>query len=113
MMEPVERLSGMDASFLYFETPSMHMHVAMTAIFDPSTVPDGYSFDKVKEFILSRLHLVPPFRPAPERRPRSKSPRRHRPCELLPRLGHAERSVPGCGILIGAGTFRCRLIASS
>jgi WS/DGAT/MGAT family acyltransferase len=62
MMGLVERLSGMDASFLYFETPSMHMHVAMTAIFDPSTVPDGYSFDKVKEFILSRLHLVPPFR---------------------------------------------------
>ena len=52
----------MDASFLYFETPSMHMHVAMTAIFDPSTMPEGYSFDKVKEFIASRLHLVPPFR---------------------------------------------------
>jgi len=52
----------MDASFLYFETPSMHMHVAMTAIFDPSTMPDGYSFDKVKAFIESRLHLVPPFR---------------------------------------------------
>jgi WS/DGAT/MGAT family acyltransferase len=62
MMVLVERLSGMDASFLYFETPSMHMHVAMTAIFDPSTVPDGYSFEKVKEFIQSRLHLVPPFR---------------------------------------------------
>ena len=58
----VERLSGMDASFLYFETPSMHMHVAMTAIFDPSTMPGGYSFEKVKEFIESRLHLVPPFR---------------------------------------------------
>jgi WS/DGAT/MGAT family acyltransferase len=52
----------MDASFLYFETPSMHMHVAMTAIFDPSTMPGGYAFEKVKEFIESRLHLVPPFR---------------------------------------------------
>ena len=52
----------MDASFLYFETPSMHMHVAMTAIFDPSTMPEGYAFDKVKDFIASRLHLVPPFR---------------------------------------------------
>jgi WS/DGAT/MGAT family acyltransferase len=62
MMVPVERLSGMDASFLYFETPSMHMHVAMTAIFDPSTMPGGYSFAKVKGFIESRLHLVPPFR---------------------------------------------------
>jgi len=58
----VERLSGMDASFLYFETPSMHMHVAMTAIFDPSTMPGGYDFEKIKEFIESRLHLVPPFR---------------------------------------------------
>jgi WS/DGAT/MGAT family acyltransferase len=58
----MERLSGMDASFLYFETPSMHMHVAMTAIFDPSTMPGGYDFEKVKEFISSRLHLVPPFR---------------------------------------------------
>ena len=52
----------MDASFLYFETPSMHMHVAMTAIFDPSTMPGGYEFDKIKDFIASRLHLVPPFR---------------------------------------------------
>jgi WS/DGAT/MGAT family acyltransferase len=58
----VERLSGLDASFLYFETPTMHMHVAMTAIFDPSTMPGGYSFEAIKEFIASRLHLVPPFR---------------------------------------------------
>lgn len=58
----VERLSGLDASFLYFETPSMHMHVAMTAIFDPSTMPGGYRFEKIREFIESRLHLVPPFR---------------------------------------------------
>jgi WS/DGAT/MGAT family acyltransferase len=58
----MERLSGLDASFLYFETPSMHMHVAMTAIFDPSSMPGGYDFSKIKEFIASRLHLVPPFR---------------------------------------------------
>jgi diacylglycerol O-acyltransferase len=58
----MERLSGLDASFLYFETPSMHMHVAMTAIFDPSTMPGGYEFSKISEFIESRLHLVPPFR---------------------------------------------------
>jgi diacylglycerol O-acyltransferase / wax synthase len=58
----VERLSGLDASFLYFETPALHMHVALTAVFDPSTVPGGYSFETVKQFIASRLHLVPPFR---------------------------------------------------
>jgi WS/DGAT/MGAT family acyltransferase len=58
----MERLSGLDASFLYFETPSMHMHVAMMAIIDPSSMPGGYDFAKIKEFIGSRLHLVPPFR---------------------------------------------------
>jgi diacylglycerol O-acyltransferase / wax synthase len=58
----VERLSGLDASFLYFETPSHHMHVALTAVFDPSTVAGGYSFETIKQFVESRLHLVPPFR---------------------------------------------------
>jgi diacylglycerol O-acyltransferase len=58
----VERLSGLDASFLYFETPTMHMHVCATIVFDPSTMPGGYSFEKVKEFLQSRLHLVPPYR---------------------------------------------------
>jgi len=61
-LEHMERLSGLDASFLYFETPSMHMHVAITAILDPSTMPDGYHIDRIKEGIASRLHLVPPFR---------------------------------------------------
>ncbi|HEX9235055.1 MAG TPA: wax ester/triacylglycerol synthase family O-acyltransferase [Actinomycetota bacterium] len=58
----MERLSGLDASFLYFETPTMHMHVCATIVFDPSTMPGGYSFEKVKEFHQSRLHLVPPYR---------------------------------------------------
>jgi WS/DGAT/MGAT family acyltransferase len=58
----MQRLSGLDATFLYLETPNNHMHVASTAVFDPSTVPGGYSFDKVKELVDSRLHLLPPFR---------------------------------------------------
>ena len=58
----MERLSGLDTTFLTFETPSVHMHVAQTAIFDPCTVPGGYEFTKIKEHIRSRLHLVPPFR---------------------------------------------------
>ena len=39
----MEQLSGLDASFLYLETPTLHMHVEMVAVFDPSTVPGGYS----------------------------------------------------------------------
>lgn len=58
----MQRLTGLDATFLYMETPSIHMHVASTAIFDPSTVPGGYSFEKVKELVEERLPLLPPFR---------------------------------------------------
>ncbi|MDQ1374665.1 MAG: diacylglycerol O-acyltransferase / wax synthase, partial [Actinomycetota bacterium] len=58
----MERMTGLDASFLYFETPTMHMHVCATIIFDPSTVKGGYSFDNVRKFIEGRLHLVEPFR---------------------------------------------------
>jgi WS/DGAT/MGAT family acyltransferase len=58
----MRRLTGLDAVFLYMETPTNHMHVGSTAIFDPTTVPGGYSFDKVKDVIASRLHLLPPFR---------------------------------------------------
>jgi diacylglycerol O-acyltransferase len=56
-----ERLSGLDASFLYMETPTLHMHVAMTAVFDPSTVPDGYSFRRIRQLILDRIPQAPVF----------------------------------------------------
>ena len=58
----MERLTGLDAAFLYLETPNHHMHVAMTMVIDPSTMEGGYSFEKIKGFIEDRLHLVPPFR---------------------------------------------------
>lgn len=58
----MERLSGLDASFLYLETPSLHMHVAMALTFDPSTVPGGYSFARIKQVIAERLPCAPVFR---------------------------------------------------
>ncbi len=58
----MRRLTGLDASFLYLETPNNHMHVAGTYIFDPSDIPGGYSFARVKELIGNRLHKLPPFR---------------------------------------------------
>jgi diacylglycerol O-acyltransferase len=58
----MERLSGLDASFLYLETPSLHMHVALTLTFDPSTVPGGYSFEGMKRSIEARLPCAPVFR---------------------------------------------------
>ena len=57
----MERLSGLDASFLYLETPSLHMHVAMAMTFDPATVPGGYSFARIKELIAERIPFAPVF----------------------------------------------------
>ncbi|MHB1711349.1 MAG: wax ester/triacylglycerol synthase domain-containing protein, partial [Acidimicrobiales bacterium] len=58
----MERLSGLDASFLYLETPDLHMHVVMTSVVDPATIPGGYSFSRLKELIAERLPLAPVFR---------------------------------------------------
>jgi WS/DGAT/MGAT family acyltransferase len=58
----MERLSGLDATFLYLETPTHHMHVAMTMVLDPSTMPGGYSFGAIKDFIASRTDRIAPFR---------------------------------------------------
>ncbi len=57
----MQRLSGLDATFLYVENPSHHMNVAMVMVLDPSTMPGGYEFSAIKDFIASRIHLVPPF----------------------------------------------------
>ena len=57
----MERLSGLDATFLYLETPNAHMHVAMTGIYDAATMPGGYSFDAVRTHIADRLHRIKPF----------------------------------------------------
>lgn len=58
----MRRLTGLDASFLYLETPNNHMHVAGTYVFDPSDIAGGYCFDDVKALIGNRLHKLPPFR---------------------------------------------------
>jgi len=58
----MQRLTGLDASFLYLETPSSHMHVAGLMILDPSSVDGGVTLEGVKEVYGQRLHLAPPFR---------------------------------------------------
>ena len=58
----VERLPGVDAGFLYMETPTLHMHTLKIALVDVSTVPGGYSFERLQEELAARLHLLPPFR---------------------------------------------------
>ena len=58
----MERMTGLDAGFLYMETPTLHMHTLKIAVVDPSGVPGGYSFDLLKQVLASRLMYLPPFR---------------------------------------------------
>ena len=58
-----ERLSTLDASFLYLEKPHLHMHVGGLAVFDPSESPQGpLTFERFRELTESRIHLVPRWR---------------------------------------------------
>ena len=66
----VPRLTGLDASFLYLETPAMHMHVCFVAVLDPSTMPDAVLVrGGCATTSPSRVPLIPPFgrvlRPVP------------------------------------------------
>ncbi len=58
----MQRLSGIDTAFLYLETPTTHMHVQAVMLLDPSTVPGGYSFAKIRAHLAARLPSLPEFR---------------------------------------------------
>jgi diacylglycerol O-acyltransferase / wax synthase len=61
-MNDAVRLSSLDASFLYMETPEMPMHVGSLSLFQ---LPDGYQgdyFEAFKAQIESRLDAVPMLR---------------------------------------------------
>lgn len=59
----MEQLSGMDASFLYLETPHAPMHIGSFTIYDPSTAPGGFvRFKDILAHVESRLHLSRAFR---------------------------------------------------
>ncbi|MCC5885130.1 MAG: wax ester/triacylglycerol synthase family O-acyltransferase [Gammaproteobacteria bacterium] len=59
----MQQLTGMDASFLYFETPNQPMHIGALAVYDPSTAPGAFvRFKDVLGTIESRLHMARTFR---------------------------------------------------
>lgn len=53
----LEAISGMDATFLYAETPTSPMHIGSVAVIEGSL-----DFDKFRATILSRIHTVPNLR---------------------------------------------------
>jgi WS/DGAT/MGAT family acyltransferase len=58
----MQRLSGLDASFLYLETPSQVLHVCGLMVVDGSTMPGGYSFARFRDQLAARVALIPEFR---------------------------------------------------
>src|SRR5947209_2922575 len=58
-MGDARKLSSMDASFLYLETPEMPMHVGGMAIFGVPEDHKGNFFEEFKAMIASRLHIAP------------------------------------------------------
>jgi diacylglycerol O-acyltransferase len=57
----MDRLSGLDASFLYLETPAQLMHVCGLIVLDPSTMPEPYTFAAFRDGIGARVRDVPDF----------------------------------------------------
>ena len=58
----MQRLSGLDASFLYLERPSQPLHVCSVLEVDTSTVPGGYSFERFRDDLEVRIRSIPEFR---------------------------------------------------
>ena len=58
----MQRLSGLDASFLYIEMPSQPLHVCSILELDTSTMPGGYTFDRLHDELALRIEAMPEFR---------------------------------------------------
>ncbi len=58
----MQRLSGLDASFLYLETAKQPLHVCSILELDTSTMPGGYTFDRFRDAFDLRIKALPQFR---------------------------------------------------
>jgi diacylglycerol O-acyltransferase / wax synthase len=58
----MERLSGLDAFFLYVESPKQPLNVCCVLDLDTATMPGGYTFDRFREAFGLRVGAVPEFR---------------------------------------------------
>jgi diacylglycerol O-acyltransferase / wax synthase len=58
----MQRLSGLDASFLYLETAAQPLHVCSILELDTSTMPGGYTFDRLRDELALRIKAMPQFR---------------------------------------------------
>lgn len=57
----MDRLSGLDASFLYLETPAQLMHVCAVMVLDPATMSAPYAFAALQDELDRSVRDVPAF----------------------------------------------------
>ncbi len=57
----MKHLSGLDATFLYLETPETPMHVGSMHLYDLPEGFDGDFYEEVKKHVSRRMHLAPVF----------------------------------------------------
>src|SRR5918997_2258960 len=55
----MERMQGVDAGYLYMETPTMHMHTVKVAILQRE---GSFNFEVFQREVVARLDKLPPFR---------------------------------------------------
>src|ERR1700733_13095422 len=58
----MQRLSGLDASFLYLETAKQPLHVCSVLELDTATLPGGYTFDRLRDALALLIKAMPEFR---------------------------------------------------
>ena len=58
----MRRAGPLDSAFFGLEAPGHPLHGMAVMVLDPSTVPGGYSFARLRNFVASRLPGIPPLR---------------------------------------------------
>jgi diacylglycerol O-acyltransferase len=65
----MNRLSALDAAFLYLETPETPMNIGSLTTFAPSAASSDAIFESFREHTLARLELLPSYRRRPQMTP--------------------------------------------
>jgi WS/DGAT/MGAT family acyltransferase len=61
-MSKYQRLSGTDAMFVYMDSPRAYQHTLKIAILDPSSDPQGWSWERFQQHVRNTIHKVPLWR---------------------------------------------------
>ena len=72
-----DRLSFLDNSFLIAESPTNHMHIAGTATYEAGLLKlpgGGVDVERIRDYVDSRLHLIPRYRQVIARTPLDNHP---------------------------------------